>query len=639
MPELFGVSWGMYAVVGAIIVLLILLLVLISQRRKKAALGRLAKGEASAKPSPKAIKAPPAPKRPPRTKAAHYAALQQAAGSTPPPPLAPDPYAAVPVLGSSPQPRGYGYEPAPAPIQAPAAPAPQVHALPVEHILPDSDPLQAVLFEILQGWGDLTQEDTNRLAVFRPDRVVAAVTSAEIPKELKTSDYARTRLTQLRRWASGLERDLERRGEPPRLSQHEYTGMSGAVAATAPVAATAAVAGGLAPPSVPGIPLSMPAPPVYPPQPQAAPAYPQPPAAPQQAPADPPRPQAPAYQPPTQPYPAQPPVFPQGPADGHQPPAFFQSTAPSPGPAPAYPASAPAAPQQASMYPPPSAYALEVEPTAESPTAESPTAETRPEAGWPPAQYGEPTPQPQPAPAAQPPAPQPAPRAPGRAPAWQAEMAEASKTTEEAIAAAAAAFWAKSDLELGAQLGTPAGMQAPAETPPAAAAPQAWPALDTLPIAQVPPAPQAPPTQAPPLIPDLPPLGQELPQLTPEAPSVQVPQPAAPLFERPQASAARGALASDDFLTDLGRRISTAEALLALPLGEQESMLPFLKPSELGKVLQMTKEAELKKAVIDTLESVGSPTALDIIYHCLDDPDPQIQSKALEAADRLLGTQ
>jgi hypothetical protein len=134
-------------------------------------------------------------------------------------------------------------------------------------------------------------------------------------------------------------------------------------------------------------------------------------------------------------------------------------------------------------------------------------------------------------------------------------------------------------------------------------------------------------------------LGQELPQLIPEAPSVQVPQPAAPLFERPQASAARGALASDDFLTDLGRRISTAEALLALPAGEQASMLPFLKPSELGKVLQTVTDTELKKAVIDTLESVGSPSALDIIYHCLDDPDPQIQSKALEAADRLLGTQ
>ena len=301
------------------------------------------------------------------------------------------------------------------------------------------------------------------------------------------------------------------------------------------------------------------------------------------------------------------------------------------------------------MYPSPSAYALEGEATAESPTAESPTAgmpiaETGPEAGWLSAPQSQPTPQP-------------APPGPGGAStpqaspgARQAEFAEASRTTEEAIAAAAAAFWAKSDLELSAQLGTPAGMQAPGETQYAAAVPQAPPAAGPPPSAQGTVAAQAPPAQAPsypevppapeaPLIPDLPPLGQELPQLTPEAPSLQVPQPAAPLFDKSQASAARGALASDDFLTDLGRRISTAEALLALPAGEQASMLPFLKPSELGKVLQTVTDTELKKAVIDTLESVGSPSALDIIYHCLDDPDPQIQSKALEAADRLLGTQ
>jgi hypothetical protein len=66
-------------------------------------------------------------------------------------------------------------------------------------------------------------------------------------------------------------------------------------------------------------------------------------------------------------------------------------------------------------------------------------------------------------------------------------------------------------------------------------------------------------------------------------------------------------------------------------------MLVFLKPSELAKLLRQTTDVELKKSVIDTLESVGSPSALDIIYHCLDDPDPQIQTRALSAADRLLG--
>ena len=124
--------------------------------------------------------------------------------------------------------------------------------------------------------------------------------------------------------------------------------------------------------------------------------------------------------------------------------------------------------------------------------------------------------------------------------------------------------------------------------------------------------------------------------LTPAAPSIPQPPPPPSFFEKPQRSGHADA-DSDDFLVDLRTKVSTADALLALPAGEQATMLPFLKPSELGRVLQMSPDVELKKSVIDTLESVGSPTALDIIYHSLDDPDPQIQSKALEAADRLLG--
>jgi HEAT repeat protein len=94
---------------------------------------------------------------------------------------------------------------------------------------------------------------------------------------------------------------------------------------------------------------------------------------------------------------------------------------------------------------------------------------------------------------------------------------------------------------------------------------------------------------------------------------------------------------SDTFLQDLANRVSSAEALLALPPSEQPGLLAFLRPSELAKVLKTTSDPELKLAVIETLESVGSPSALDIIYQSLDDPDPRIQTKALEAADRLLG--
>jgi hypothetical protein len=134
-------------------------------------------------------------------------------------------------------------------------------------------------------------------------------------------------------------------------------------------------------------------------------------------------------------------------------------------------------------------------------------------------------------------------------------------------------------------------------------------------------------------------LGQELPTLPANIPSVQPPAAAAPPSPAAPTLTPGPGASSDSFLTDLSGKISTADALLALPPAEQANMLVFLKPSELAKVLRQTTDVELKMTVIDTLESVGSPSALDIIYHCLDDPDPQIQTRALSAADRLLGAE
>jgi hypothetical protein len=68
-----------------------------------------------------------------------------------------------------------------------------------------ADPLRAVIVDILQGWGELTAEDTKRLEVFRPDKVRAAVETVELPKEAKTGKYAQTRLAQLRHYAADLE--------------------------------------------------------------------------------------------------------------------------------------------------------------------------------------------------------------------------------------------------------------------------------------------------------------------------------------------------------------------------------------------------------------------------------------------------
>ncbi|MBN1628532.1 MAG: hypothetical protein JW990_02095, partial [Thermoleophilia bacterium] len=76
-----------------------------------------------------------------------------------------------------------------------------------------TDPLQTVMTSLLQGWGDLTTEDTNRLDVFKRERVIAAIAAVELPKDLKSNEHARTRLAQLRRYAAQLEQG-ERPPEP-----------------------------------------------------------------------------------------------------------------------------------------------------------------------------------------------------------------------------------------------------------------------------------------------------------------------------------------------------------------------------------------------------------------------------------------
>ncbi|NLO28742.1 MAG: hypothetical protein GX113_11305 [Actinobacteria bacterium] len=84
-----------------------------------------------------------------------------------------------------------------------AAPSPYAVLTPGD--LPAVDPLKSVLDSVLQGWGDLTTDDTNRLRLFRTDKVMAAIAATELPKELKNSEHARARLNQLRRYANSLQ--------------------------------------------------------------------------------------------------------------------------------------------------------------------------------------------------------------------------------------------------------------------------------------------------------------------------------------------------------------------------------------------------------------------------------------------------
>jgi hypothetical protein len=92
-----------------------------------------------------------------------------------------------------------------------------------------------------------------------------------------------------------------------------------------------------------------------------------------------------------------------------------------------------------------------------------------------------------------------------------------------------------------------------------------------------------------------------------------------------------------DPLTRLSVKVETAEQLLALPPQERIDMTAFLEPTELAATFRATTDLALKRAVIDTLEHIGSPASLNALGNCFEDGDSEIQLYALQAADRLLG--
>jgi hypothetical protein len=90
-------------------------------------------------------------------------------------------------------------------------------------------------------------------------------------------------------------------------------------------------------------------------------------------------------------------------------------------------------------------------------------------------------------------------------------------------------------------------------------------------------------------------------------------------------------------MSRLGVKVETAEQLMALPPTERVDMTAFLPPTELAATFRACHDLELKKAVIDTLEHIGTPASLNALGNCFEDADPDIQVYALAAADRLLG--
>ena len=127
-------------------------------------------------------------------------------------------------------------------------------------------------------------------------------------------------------------------------------------------------------------------------------------------------------------------------------------------------------------------------------------------------------------------------------------------------------------------------------------------------------------------------------------PEPEMPKLAAPLVTAAASASARPSM--DSFFLDdtplilcpaLSIKVETAEELLALPPEERADMTAFLGPSELAATFRATEDPHLKKAVIDTLEHIGSPASLNALGNCFEDDDCDVQRYALEAADRLLG--
>ena len=93
---------------------------------------------------------------------------------------------------------------------------------------------------------------------------------------------------------------------------------------------------------------------------------------------------------------------------------------------------------------------------------------------------------------------------------------------------------------------------------------------------------------------------------------------------------------TSDALQSLDVDISTAEDLLSLPRSEQVDALSFLDTEQLGRTFALADDPQLKRAAIDMLEQDGSSEALAAIQTCFEDPDPELQAYAVDAAERLL---
>jgi len=206
MPELFGTSYVLPAII-VVVLLAVLLAVLFVNRRRKAAA-----------PVQELKRIEPAPSRTSDARLEQTAAFEQAVATE-----RITPFEAAPALEDASEPEATplvegspSVEPTPASAavghtsndgpgeQSPGQAEPASSPRPLSQG-PAGNPILPVILTMLEGWGDVSDEDLERLSVFRPEKVLETLETLQLPKDLQRNDDVRFRVEQMSLYAARLQ--------------------------------------------------------------------------------------------------------------------------------------------------------------------------------------------------------------------------------------------------------------------------------------------------------------------------------------------------------------------------------------------------------------------------------------------------
>lgn len=542
MPELFGSAY----ILPAVIVVVLLIVILVALRLRGSG-GRQAHSRTPSKPPTKAGGAAPSAQTPRQPPTIEMAPPETAELDSPARELT------IPAGEPS----------------ANAAPAAVRPAVPVGPAVPGTigdsslaSPLETVIVDILRGWGDLSSDDLRRLGVFRPGKVAAALRSIQLPKDVKDTQHARTRLLQLRSYVASLESE----GKPAVTDANlEPVAVSPDASEMSPVGLVSDASQSAGVPQQLGV------------QPEET------------------------FKPTVSPMSDETAATEESP-EPEEAPTLDEAATKDAGALPSEGLQLPAEPQTETQTKP------QTDAPAEPPVPCAAPDDSAPDLG-------------------------------------RERAAESDLPTEAFWSSEEDSLWREGALEMTSTADQPANVDEPttADEPPFTALEarsEEWPAeregetpwespgeAESVPLMQV--------------------IGDSAPASAQEATSETVEMPPtratettnwleqlsgweiteAPTFEE----------GPSDSFSSLRRTVKTADDLMSLPAEERAEMAVFLEAPEIAKVFDATSDPGLKKALIDMLEHVSTPASLEVLRRCLDDPDPQVQLYALEAADRILG--